>query len=543
MFLQHYDPLGSLWLSALVAALPILVFLLGLTLFKLKGITAAIIALALTAVLGTAVFGLPVPSAASAAVYGVLNGLWPIGWIVLMAVWLYRIAVRAGKFETIRASIAAISTDQRVQVLLIAYCFGGFLEGAAGFGIPIAICAALLVALGFEPLRAAMLALVANAAAGSYGAIGIPVIVGAQQGGVGLHELSAMMVLVTILVTAAVPFLLMAIMDGWRGLRETFPVALVSGLVFGGLQAAVLLLLGPELADIVPPLGAMVALTVTMRRWQPKRIYREPGAPEPAAAAGGDRPAGRQVLAAWSPFYILSVLILLWSLPGVKALTAPGGPLSFTSLSLQMPALHQAVARTTPIVEQDAPLTAVWNLNLLSASGTAILVAAIITVLSTRAIGWREAGQELAGAWRQLSTPILMICLVMAVANIMSFAGMSSTLGLALAAAGSVFPLLSPIIGWIGVFVTGSVVNSNTLFAGLQAVTAGQIGVNQTLLVASSTAGGLMAKVVSPQSIAIATAAVDRSGQESRLMRLALPYSLGLLAYACLWVLALSLVL
>ncbi|WP_270238247.1 L-lactate permease [Rothia kristinae] len=541
MFLQHYDPLGSLWLSALVAALPILVFLLGLTLFKLKGVTAAIIALALTAVLGTAVFGLPVGSAASAAVYGVLNGLWPIGWIVLMAVWLYRIAVRAGKFETIRASIAAISTDQRVQVLLIAYCFGGFLEGAAGFGIPIAICAALLVTLGFEPLRAAMLALVANAAAGSYGAIGIPVIVGAQQGGVGLHELSAMMVLVTILVTAAVPFLLMAIMDGWRGLRETFPVALVSGLVFGGLQTAVLLLLGPELADIVPPLGAMVALTLTMRRWQPRHIYREPGAPEPAQGSTGH--SGREVLAAWSPFYTLSLLILLWSLPAVKALTAPGGPLSFTTLSLQMPALHQAVARTSPIVEQDAPLAAVWNLNLLSASGTAILVAAIITVLTTRAIGWREAGQELAGAWRQLSTPILMICLVMAVANIMSFAGMSSTLGLALAAAGAVFPLLSPIIGWIGVFVTGSVVNNNTLFAGLQAVTAGQIGVNQTLLVASNTAGGLMAKVVSPQSIAIATAAVDRSGQESRLMRLALPYSLGLLAYACLWVLALSLVL
>ncbi|OIJ37001.1 L-lactate permease [Rothia kristinae] len=541
MFLQHYDPLGSLWLSALVAALPILVFLLGLTLFKLKGVTAAIIALALTAVLGTAVFGLPVGSAASAAVYGVLNGLWPIGWIVLMAVWLYRIAVRAGKFETIRASIAAISTDQRVQVLLIAYCFGGFLEGAAGFGIPIAICAALLVTLGFEPLRAAMLALVANAAAGSYGAIGIPVIVGAQQGGVGLHELSAMMVLVTILVTAAVPFLLMAIMDGWRGLRETFPVALVSGLVFGGLQTAVLLLLGPELADIVPPLGAMVALTLTMRRWQPRHIYRESGAPEPAQGPAGH--SGREVLAAWSPFYTLSLLILLWSLPAVKALTAPGGPLSFTTLSLQMPALHQAVARTSPIVEQDAPLAAVWNLNLLSASGTAILVAAIITVLTTRAIGWRVAGQELAGAWRQLSTPILMICLVMAVANIMSFAGMSSTLGLALAAAGAVFPLLSPIIGWIGVFVTGSVVNNNTLFAGLQAVTAGQIGVNQTLLVASNTAGGLMAKVVSPQSIAIATAAVDRSGQESRLMRLALPYSLGLLAYACLWVLALSLVL
>lgn len=539
MWQQVYDPLGSLWLSALVAAVPILVFLLGLTVLKLTGLVSAVSSLVATALIALLVYGMPASATASAGLYGVLGGLWPIGWIVLMAVWLYRISVRAGNFDVIRGSISGITTDQRIQVLLIAYCFGGFLEGAAGFGIPIAICAALLVNLGFEPLRAAMLALVANAAAGAYGAIGIPVIVGAQQGGVGVADLSATMVAVTVLITAAVPFMLMAIMDGLRGLRETAPAALVTGIVFAGLQAAVLLLLGPELADIVPPLAAMVALALLMRRWSPRVAYREPGAPAPDDA-GAARPGLRRVVAAWSPFYVLSLLILLWSLPFMDSLTGEGGALSWTTLGWAMPGLHEQVLRVAPVAADPTPVTAVWGVPLLAASGTAILLAALLTTAFTRGIGWRASAQELGGAARQLAVPVVMICLVMAVANVMSFSGMSSTLGLAIAEVGRAFPLISPVIGWIGVFVTGSVVNNNTLFAGLQSVTAGQIGASQTLLVASNTAGGLAAKVVSPQSIAIATAAVDRAGSESRLMRMALPYSAALLAYLCAWVFALS---
>jgi lactate permease len=539
MWQQIYDPLDSLWLSALLAAIPLAVFLLGLTVLRLTGLVSAAAALLVTCAVALLVYGMPVSTAASAGLYGVLGGLWPIGWIVLMAVWLYRIAVRAGNFEVIRGSISGITVDQRIQVLLIAYCFGGFLEGAAGFGIPIAICAALLVNLGFEPLRAAMLALVANAAAGAYGAIGIPVLVGAQQGGVGVADLSATMVLVTVLITAAVPFMLMAIMDGMRGLRETAPAALLTGVVFAGLQAAVLLLLGPELADIVPPLAAMVALALLMRRWSPRVPYREPGAPAAEDARSGGLGLGR-VVAAWSPFYVLSILILIWSLPFMDALTEEGGPLSWTTLSWAMPALDGQVLRTAPVVAADAPVTAVWSVPLLAASGTAILLAALLSIAFSRGISWRASFEELGGAVRQLAVPVLMICLVMAVANVMSFSGMSSTLGLALSEAGRVFPLISPVIGWIGVFVTGSVVNNNTLFAGLQSVTAGQIGTSQTLLVASNTAGGLAAKVVSPQSIAIATAAVDRSGRESQVMRMALPYSAALLAYLCAWVFALS---
>lgn len=542
MWHQIYDPLGATWLSALVAALPILVFLLGLTVLKLTGLKSALAALVLTLLVGVLVFRMPVLSSVSAALFGIANGLWPVGWIVLMAVWLYRIARCAGNFGDIQASITGISTDQRIQVLLIAFCFGGFLEGAAGFGIPIAICAALLVTLGFKPLRAAMLALVANAAAGSYGAIGIPVVVGAQQGHVGLAGLSSMMVVVTVLVTFAVPFLLMAVMDGVRGLRETFPAALVSGLVFAGLQAAVLLWLGPELADIIPPLAAMVALAVFMRFWHPRRTYREEGAPAAEELPSTSLGLGR-VARAWSPFWILSAFILLWSVPAVKALALPGGALSWTTLKLKMPGLHLLAVQAAPVVAHDKPLPALWTVGLVSAAGTAILIACLVTVLVTPTITWGQALQELGATVKQLWVPLVMICLVMAVANIMTYSGMSAALGLALAAVGSAFPFFSPIIGWIGVFVTGSVVNNNTLFAGLQSVTAGQIGASPTLLVASNTAGGLMAKVVSPQSIAIATAAVDRAGQEATLTRMAIRYSLVLLAFTCLWVLALSLVL
>lgn len=538
MWLQDYDPLGSSVLSALVAAIPIIVFLVALTVFKLTGLKASSIALVLAVGLGAFVFGLPAPATASAVVYGFLGGLWPIGWIVLMAVWLYRIAVRAGYFDVIRSSISAISEDQRLQVLLIAFCFGGFLEGAAGFGIPIAICGALLVNLGFRPLRAAGIALVANAAFGGYGAIGIPVIVGATQGDVPLTELSRMMVLVIQGIMVFIPVLLVVILDGRRGLRETGGIALAIGFLVSGLQSVFLWVAGPELVDIIPPLVGMAAMAFLLQFWTPRTIYREAQAPTLEELRANHQPTRLgQVVRAWSPFYILSGFILLWSVPAV------GEVLARATVPLSMPFLHQEIARTAPIVAETTAVDVVWSWGILAASGTAILFAALFTVLITPSITWRQTGEELVGALKQLWAPILMICMVMAVANVMNFSGMSSSMALALSAAGGAFPLLSPIIGWIGVFVTGSVVNNNTLFASLQAVTAGQIGTSQTLLVASNTAGGVMAKVISPQSIAIATAAVGERGKEADLTRQVLLYSLGLLAVLCVWVFVLSLVL
>jgi len=536
MWHQNYDPLGNANLSALLAALPVLVFLQALTVLRLKGLTAALLAVLVSALVSSLVFGMPLDTLLGAALLGIANGVFPISFIVLMAVWLYKLAIRSGKFEVIRGSIATISEDQRIQVLLIAFCFGGFLEGAAGFGVPIAICAALLVELGFRPLKAAMLCLVANGAAGAYGAIGIPVLVGAQQGGVGLGEMSQMLIPLVQLCALLLPAVLVLLLDGWRGVRETWPVLLVVGGVFSGSQTLVLYLLGPELVDIIGPLAAMGSLAAFMQVWRPRRIYREAQAPP----VSSQRWTLRQVLLAWSPFYILTATILVWSLPAFKALFAADGALGSTVLHLPVSLLHQRVQELPPLVAAAHTLPAVWTVGWLNASGTAILIAALLTVVLSPKLGLRAAGEELAQSGREMWKPLATVALVMAVAYITNYSGASSTIGLALAQAGGVFPALAPVIGWTGVFITGSVVNSNTLFAHLQAVTAAQIGVSPALLVAANTAGGVMAKLVSPQSIAIAAAAVKLVGQESAIMRTTLAVSLALLGYVCLCTLLLS---
>lgn len=536
MWQQIYDPLGNAYTSALVAVVPILLFLLGLTLFNLKGLTASGLSLVAAVIVAAMVFTMPLASVLAAALFGVLNGLWPIGYIVLMAVWLYRLAVKSGKFDILRGSISTISNDQRIQVTLIAFCFGAFLEGVAGFGVPIAICAALLVELGFKPIKAAMLCLVANAASGAYGAIGIPVLVGAQQGGVPLTDLSLKMIIIVQLSTLFIPALLIAILDGMRGLRQTWPVIIGIGLLFSASQAAVLYWLGPELVDIVPPLLSMGVLAMLMRFWRPVFIYREEGAKQPSDV---NWPL-RQVLSAWLPFYILTILVLLWSLPQFKALFLPNGLLASSVKHWRIPALDHVVTVLPPISSQAAELPAVWNLALISAPGTAILLAALLTVSLAATLSWRVALDEFSLTVQQLWRPLTMICIIMAVAYITNFSGGSSSIGLALANAGGLFPVLSPIIGWLGVFITGSVVNSNTLFANLQVITATQIGVDPSLLVAANTSGGVMGKLISPQSIAIAAVAVGLVGQESQIMRKTLGYSLGLLAYVGLWTLLLS---
>jgi len=492
MWQQTYDPLNSPVLSALVAAVPIILFLLGLTVLKLSGLKSALLTLVTTLIIGCAIFGLPITAGAGSILSGFLSGAWPIGWIVLMAVWLYRIAVRAGNFDIVRSSVSSISNDQRIQVLLIAFCFGGFIEGAAGFGIPIAISAALLVSLGFNPLKASMLALVANAASGAYGAIGIPVTTAAKVGGLDTAHLSAGMVPVLQIFVAFVPLLMVAIQDGMRGIREVGLVALMTGIIFSGGQAAILMLLGsPELVDIIPPLLSLVALALVMQKWQPKHIYREPTAPslEEAQAQQNVKHTGGEIVKAWSPFIFLSATILLWS-TALKPVFATTGPLGAATLAFPIPGIHEAITTGT-----GKTVTAMFSWNTLGASGTAILVAALIT----------------------------------------------TSIALALAAAGPVFPLLSPIIGWIGVFVTGSVTNANVLFAGLQSTTAAQIAVDPTLLVAANTAGGVMGKIVSPQSIAIAAAAVNSAGEESKITSMSIKYSAILLGLVCVWSFALSL--
>ncbi|MFL1999174.1 L-lactate permease [Microbacterium sp. A1-JK] len=534
MWTQTIDPTGQLWLSALVAVVPILVFLLCLVVLKLKGITAGIIAVVLQVVIAAWPFGMPAGSIAGAGLLGVLTAIWPIAYIIVMAVWLYKLAVASGRFDVIRASISGISPDQRIQVLLISFSFGAFLEGAAGFGVPIAICAALLVQLGFGPVKAAMLSLVANVAAGAYGAIGIPVIIGAQVGEVGLSGLTLDMVLVLQLLTFSVPFILVMILDGWRGVRETWPVTLGVSAAYSVVQAGILIFLGPELADIVPGLFGMVVIFMIGRVWQPKRIYREDGGTVPAA----EKHDFGEVVVAWSPFYILTAVIFVWSIPWFKSLFAAGGPLSWLVFSLPIPGVTGVVV---PAGSDTAVATA-WAFTPVNATGTAILVAVLITFWTTPQLRSRDLWAQLAATVRDLWRPVILIALILVVANIANFSGGSASIGNALAAVGLLFPLFAPIIGWFGVFITGSVVNNNTLFAHLQSVTAQQIGVDPTLLVAANTAGGTVAKVVSPQSIAIAAGAVGLTGREGEILRASIKYSLGMLVFVCVWVFLLSLV-
>ncbi|MBJ7264241.1 MAG: lactate permease LctP family transporter [Burkholderiaceae bacterium] len=389
---QHtYDPIGNIYLSALLAVAPVLFFLLALTLLKLKAMTAAALTLVLSIGVAALLFGMPIEKIVAAAIFGVLSGLWPIGYIILMAVWLYKLAVKSGKFEIILCSIASISEDQRVQVILIAFCFGAFLEGAAGFGVPIAICAALLVELGFKPLKAAMLCLIANAASGAYGAIGIPVLVGALQGGVELSAMSLMLILIVQTSTLFVPALLVLVLDGWHGVRETWPVVLGIGFLFTITQSLTLYFLGPELVDIIAPLLSMGALATFMMRWQPSRIYREAGASEGTAQRG---PLSA-VLMAWSPFYILTIAILVWSLPAFKSFFAPGGWLADTVQQVKIPFLHGQVQELPPVAIAVHALPAEWTVALLNASGTAILISAALTTITSRKL-------TLTLAWGQL---------------------------------------------------------------------------------------------------------------------------------------------
>ncbi|MDQ1130110.1 L-lactate permease [Microbacterium sp. SORGH_AS_0888] len=532
MWQQSTDPLGSLWLSALTAALPILVFLACLVVFRLKGIIAALIALAVQIALALWGFGMPLPSVAGAGLLGVLTALWPIAYIIVMAVWLYRTAVASGRFDVIRSSISVVSPDQRIQVLLITFAFGAFLEGAAGFGVPIAICAALLVQLGFRPVKAAMISLVANAGAGAYGAIGIPVLVGAQVTGIDVIELSRAMVLLLQPLTLLIPFLLVVILDGWRGLRETWPATVTVTIVFSGIQAGVLWFLGPELVDLGSGLGAMAALFVLGRVWQPKRVYREAGAPVPAI----ERPSLRETIAAWSPFYILTAFILIWSLPVFKGLFAADGPLAATVLTVPIPSVTNAIVGAS-----GTPVTAAWSLTPINATGTAILLAVFASFFTTRALTAGILWRELRGTVRDLAAALALITLILVLANIANYSGGSASMGTALTAVGPLFPLLAPIIGWIGVFLTGSVVNNNTLFAPLQVATAHGLGVDPALLVAANTAGGNTGKVISPQSIAIAAGAVGLSGRESEILRASILYSLGMLGFICVWTFVLSL--
>lgn len=546
---QLYTPLGSLGLSALVALIPIVFFFLALAVFRLKGHVAGSITLALSIIVAIFAFQMPTDMAFAAAGYGFAYGLWPIAWIIVAAVFLYKLTVKSGQFEVIRSSVLSITDDQRLQVLLIGFSFGAFLEGAAGFGAPVAITAALLVGLGFNPLYAAGLCLIANTAPVAFGALGIPIIVAGQVTGIDAFKIGAMTGRQLPLLSIIVPFWLVAMMDGWRGVKETWPAALVAGASFAVTQYFTSNFIGPELPDITSALVSLISLTLFLKVWQPARAAKAAVAgvsAEVTAFAGGFGGARStlpspysfaQILKAWSPFLILTVLVTIWTLKPFKALFAAGGAMYGTVFNFAIPHLDQLVIKTAPIVASATAMPAVFKLDPISATGTAIFFSALISmlVLKIRAKTGLSTFKE---TLIELKWPILSIGMVLAFAFVTNYSGMSSTLALVLAGTGALFPFFSPFLGWLGVFLTGSDTSSNALFSSLQATTAQQIGVDQTLLVAANTSGGVTGKMISPQSIAVACAATGMVGKESDLFRFTLKHSLIFAAFVGLITLA-----
>ena len=524
---QLYDPAGNIWLSSLVAVLPILFFFFALIKLRMKGYLAATITVGLALAVALLFYRMPVDRALASAVYGFFYGLWPIAWIIIAAVFVYKISVKTGQFAIIRASILSITPDQRLQMLIVGFCFGAFLEGAAGFGAPVAITAALLVGLGFNPLYAAGLCLIVNTAPVAFGAMGIPIIVAGQVTGIDSFVIGQMVGRQLPFMTMIVLFWIMAIMDGWRGVKETWPAVMVAGGSFAIAQYLSSNFIGPELPDIISSLVSLVCLTSFLRFWQPKRIFRfgDLGAGVTDMTLERQHYSAGQIVRAWSPFLFLTATVTLWSLPGFKAMFTAGGPLYEWVVNISVPWLDKTVARMPPVVSASTPYPAVYKFDWFSATGTAILFAALLSIVWLR-MKPKAAIVTFGETLKELALPIYSIGMVLSFAFISNYSGLSATLALAFAHTGHAFTFFSPFLGWLGVFLTGSDTSSNALFAALQATAAQQIGVSDVLLVAANTSGGVTGKMISPQSIAIACAAVGLVGKESELFRFTVKYSL-----------------
>lgn len=526
---QIYDPLGNIWISSLIALIPIIFFFLALAVFRLKGSVAGTITVVLALLVSLFAYQVPVTIAFASMIYGFFYGLWPIAWIIIGAVFLYKISVKTGQFNIIRSSILSITEDQRLQMLLVGFAFGTFLEGAAGFGAPVAITAALLVGLGFKPLYAAGLCLIVNTAPVAFGAMGIPIIVAGQVSGVDTMEISQMVGRQLPFMVPIVLFWIMGIMDGWRGIKETWPAVIVAGGSFAVAQYLTSNFVGPELPDITAAIASLVTLTILLKYWKPKHIFRfadqDTSIDENLEAQKQQKYSIEQIAKAWSPFMILTVMVTIWSVKPFKDLFTKDGALHDLVISIKVPYLHQLVQKMPPVVPEIKNYDAIFKFDWFSATGTAIFIAAVITILFLK-MKPKEAVVTFGETLNELKTPIYSIGMVLAFAFIANYSGMSATLALALAHTGKAFTFFSPFLGWVGVFLTGSDTSANALFGALQATTARQIGVPEVLLVAANTSGGVTGKMISPQSIAIACAAVGLVGKESDLFRFTVKHSI-----------------
>ena len=517
MWLQQPNPFDNIAFSALVAAIPIIALCVMLLSRKIAGWIASLITLALALIVAVMVFQMPVHLAGLSTLYGALQGLFPIGWIVINAVLLYNISVRTGSFSIVRDTIESVTVDRRLQAILIAFCFGAFLEGSAGFGAPVAITAGMLVGLGFNALYAAGICLIANTAPVAFGGLGIAVITAGSVTDIDPNLISRMIGHQLPFIAAIIPIWLTVIIAGWKGTREIWPALVVAGSSYAITMYLTASYLGPMLPDILSAVVSISAVVLLLKFWQPKNIWRFPHERDDIASVKKTQHAHSlsTILRAWTPFVLLVIFVGNWGSVGIKSL------LDYATIKLPFGALNDA------ILINGQPKEIVYSFGWLSAAGTAILLAAILTALLLR-MPWNEFWQTTQKTYRELLKPLITIATVVGFAYLANFSGMSMALGSALTVSGHFFPFIAPFLGWLGVFITGSDTSSNALFGGIQKHTAQALDIDPTLAVAANTSGGVTGKMISPQSIAVATGASGLSGQEGTLFRFTILHSLAL---------------
>ena len=521
---QVYDPLGAAVLSTAVAAVP-LVLLLGLLAFGgFSALRAALAALLAAIGLATAVFGMPPAAAGAAAAYGAAFGLFPIGWIVINVMFLHALSVESGGLDVMKRSVTRLSPDHRVQALLIAFAFGAFLEGAAGFGAPVAITAALLAGTGFPALEAAVIALIANTAPVAFGALGTPIITLAKVTGLDEASIAAVAGRQLPIFSLVIPAWMVVAMSGWRGLAGVWPAVLVCGVSFAAVQFAMANFVGAALVDVVGGIACLAVMAVFLRAWRPATIWRHDGPVDAPLTAEADSAA--RVAWAWMPWLILSACVFLWGLGPVKAALDAAVP----PPEIRVPAVHERVAKVPPATRAEMEVEpAVYRFNMASAAGTGILAAAVLAV-PWLGIGWRRAWRLWWANLARLAMPLATIATMLALAFVTRYSGMDVTLGLALTGTGLAYPFFAAILGWLGVAITGSDTSSNAMFGSLQKVTAEQLGLDPLLICTANSTGGVMGKMIDAQSIVVAAAATGVHRQEGVILRRVFPHSAALAA-------------
>ena len=523
---QVIDPFNNMVLSALVAVVPILFIFWALIIKRMKGYLASLLATVIAILIAILVYGMPVKLALLSTANGALYGLFPICWIIITAVFLFNITVESGQFEIIKHFMASITADRRLQALLIAFSFGSFLEGTAGFGAPVAITAAMLVGLGFNPLYAAGICLIANTAPVAFGAIGIPITVASQVTSIPEMAISQMVGRTLPILSVLLPFYLVIIMSGYKKTLEVLPAILVSGISFAFIQWFSSNYMGPALPDVVAGIGSIICLIFLLKFWKPKNIWRFPN--EPAPTINTDiRYSTGQIIRAWSPFIILTIMIIAWGMKPIKEVFNATGQVQF-----EFWGLHNVISD-----QNGSLLPHLYKFNYLSASGTAILLSALISI-PLIGLNSSDAIRMFIKTLKQLKFPILTIASVLGFAYIVNDSGITITMAEALANTGFLFPFFAPVLGWLGVFITGSDTSANALFGKLQAATATSIGVDPVVTVAANVSGGVVGKMISPQSIAVAAAAGHLIGKESELFRFTVKHSFFMLVFICFIVLA-----